>query len=278
MIELLLALIFEAIKSEPPEKVHPSVAFGKLMGKLYSNFPKTKFFGFVSLTIVVAFALFLSTLPGYFPPPIKELLAAYLLYSSISIRSMVEHARNCLQNGRIVREEVAKIVSRNVSNLDDSKLSSAVIESVAENFVDGVLAPLIYYALFGTSGALVYRAVNVCDAMVGYKDEKFRDFGYFSAKLDDLLNFVPSRISPLLYSPKVVGCAFKKNPKLNGHSIAAMACYLKLKLTKVGSYVVNAGREPNAKDVEKSLKVFIRLSAEAVLLSAALRLASIYTF
>lgn len=278
MIELPLALLFEAIKSEPPEKVHPSVAFGKLMGFFYSIFPKTKLFGFVSLMIVVAFAFFLSTLPNQLPSPAKEILAAYLLYSSISVRSMVEHARNCLRNGRIVREEVAKIVSRDVSSLSDSKLSSAVIESVAENFVDGVLAPLLYYALFGIGGALIYRAVNICDAMVGYKDEKFKDFGYFSAKLDDLLNFAPSRISPLLYSPKVVNCAFKKNPKLNGHSIAAMACYLKLKLTKVGSYVIDAGREPEVGDVNRSLRVFIRLSAEAVLLSAVLRLASTYTF
>ena len=278
MMELLLALLFEAIRAEPPEKIHPSVLFGKLMEKLYSLFPKTKVFGLISLSIVVIFAYILSLTPNLFPTPLKEVFASYLLYSSISIRSMIEHAKNCLKNGEILREEVAKIVSRDVSQLDRSKLSSAVIESVAENFVDGVLAPLLYYSVFGVSGALIYRAVNVCDAMVGYKDEKFRDFGFFSAKLDDALNFLPARISPFLYSPKVVFCAFSKNPKFNGHSISAMACLLKLKLTKPGSYEINSGKDPEVEDVLRSLKVFTRLSAEAVLLSAALRLASTYTF
>ncbi len=278
MIELVLALIFEIVKPEPPEKIHPSVFFGRLMERLFKLLPKTKFFGFVALLIVVSTAFAVSKLPSLLPFPASVILSSYLLYSSISIRSMIEHARNCISNGKIIREEVAKIVSRDVKNLDQGHLSSAVIESVAENFVDGVLAPLLYYSIFGVSGALIYRAVNVCDAVVGYKKGEYREFGFFTAKLDDVLNFIPSRVSPILYSPKVLRCAFSKNPKFNGHSISAMACYLNVKLEKVGSYAIDCGNLPTIDDVKRSLSVFKKLSIEAVLLAAAMRVLGIYTF
>ncbi len=269
LLVLLLSLLFEILKSEPPTIIHPTVWFGKIIEYLDRRLPPTLFFGGITLLITVFSAYFLSKIPEFFPFPFKIMAQAYLLYSAISIRSMIEHAKNCIHRDRMLPENVQKIVSRDTSKLSESQLCSAVIESVSENFVDGVLSPLFYYALFGLEGALIYRAVNTCDAMLGYRTGKYERFGKIPARIDDILNFVPSRLSLLLYalfSRQSFICGIKKNPKLNGNSIAAMAGLLRVRLEKPGKYVIDCGREPNVRDVIKSIRYFVILSGISVVL------------
>lgn len=269
LLVLAVSLTFEIIRAEPPEIVHPTVWFGKIVGFFDRKLPPTIFFGGLTLLSVIFFAYVLVRISKSLPFPLGILAQAYLLYSAISIRSMAEHAKNCVRCGGIIRENVQKIVSRDTSNLSESQLCSAVIESVSENFVDGVVAPLFYYALFGLEGALIYRAVNTCDAMLGYRTGKYERFGKIPARIDDVLNFIPSRLSLLLYalfSRKALICGLKKNPKLNGNSMAAMAGLLGVKLEKPGKYVIDCGREPNVLDVKKSIRFFLVLSGISVVL------------
>lgn len=269
LLVLAVSLTFEIIRAEPPEIVHPTVWFGKIVGFFDRKLPPTIFFGGLTLLSVIFFAYVLVRISKSLPFPLGILAQAYLLYSAISIRSMAEHAENCVRCGGIIRENVQKIVSRDTSNLSESQLCSAVIESVSENFVDGVVAPLFYYALFGLEGALIYRAVNTCDAMLGYRTGKYERFGKIPARIDDVLNFIPSRLSLLLYalfSRKALICGLKKNPKLNGNSMAAMAGLLGVKLEKPGKYVIDCGREPNVLDVKKSIRFFLVLSGISVVL------------
>jgi len=273
LLILLLSLLFEILKSEPPVVIHPTVWFGKIVGYLDKRLPPTLFFGGITLMITVLFAYFLSKIPEFLPFPFKILAQAYLLYSTISIRSMVEHAKNCIHNDRILPENVQKIVSRDTSKLSDPQLCSAVIESVSENFVDGVLSPLFYYALFGLEGALIYRAVNTCDAMLGYRTGKYERFGKIAARVDDVLNYIPSRLSLLLYallSRRAIVCGIRKNPKLNGNSIAAMAGLLRVRLEKPGKYVIDCGREPSVQDVIKSIRYFVIISGISLILTGLL--------
>jgi len=277
---LFAAVILDLLVGEPPNKIHPTVWFGKIIGFFDNKWRRKSSLidftgGLLSVNTVLLLAFLLASLPSLLPSPLNYVLAAYFLFSSISIRSMVDHAKITIQNNQIIPEKVQMIVSRDTSKLNQSQLSSAVIESVAENFVDGVLAPLFYFAIFGLHGVLVYRAINVCDAMVGYKNARHLYFGKFAARLDDVANFLPARISALLFSilkPSCISVIRKyKSIKLNGgYPISGMAGVLSVKLEKPGYYVINAGREPNVRDIERSIRVYWKLCALAVALCAIL--------
>lgn len=275
MIELFLALIFEFIRGEPPSKLHPTVWFGRIIEVLDKKLPAGVLYGAIPPLAVVLTALALYGLTVIFPDPIKLLLTSYLLYTTFSIKSMIEHAKACISGDKIVSERLKMIVSRNVDELEEWEKCSAVIESVSENFVDGVLAPLFYYGLFGLPGALVYRAINTCDAMLGYRYGKYEKFGKVSAKLDDALNYTPSRLSLLFFfilNRNAFYCGLRMNPKLNGHSISAMAGLLRVKLRKPGSYTIDCGKKPDVEDIEKSIFYFKLLSGMAVISAVLLRL------
>ncbi len=106
------------------------------------------------------------------------------------------------------RLKVSYIVGRDTSQLDEKQITRATVETVAENTVDGVIAPLFYLFLGGVPLAMAYKAVNTLDSMVGYKNERYRELGFVSAKMDDIANFIPARISWLLFSlsAALVGC------------------------------------------------------------------------
>lgn len=268
MLELLIAMALEMVRPEPPEKIHPTVWFGRLIDILDRNLPGSIYAGLVPPVFAVFLALILSFAAMSLPHPLSALVSGYLLYSTISIRSMIEHARACISCSGVDPEKLRMIVSRDVRNLEEWQMCSAIIESVSENFVDGVLAPLFYYTIFGLPGAMVYRAVNTCDAMLGYRKGKYEKFGKVSARLDDVLNFIPSRISLLLYavfSRRAFTCGIRHSPKLNGHSISAMAGLLGVTLQKPESYTIECGRCPEIADVEASLKYFKALSGMAVI-------------
>uniref|UniRef100_A0A7C3RDZ4 Probable cobalamin biosynthesis protein CobD n=1 Tax=Archaeoglobus fulgidus TaxID=2234 RepID=A0A7C3RDZ4_ARCFL len=268
---LLLAIILDFTIGEPPLLLHPVVWFGRLI----SFFEKLKFdrrwkeilYGAFCCLSVVSLALFLALIP--LPYPLSFFWSVYLLFSAVSIRSMVDHAKMCIKNG-IDRKAVQMIVSRNTEELSEDQLCSAVIESVAENYVDGVFAPLFYFSIFGVAGAVVYRAVNTCDAMIGYRKGRYEAFGKFAARLDDLLNYVPSRLSLIFFEFLKRGSivyGLKNNVKLNGCAISAISYVLGVKLEKPGYYSL-PGKIPDVKDVERALGVFIKLSLLAVIFTA----------
>jgi len=159
------------------------------------------------------------------------------------------------------------IVSRNVETLDEAHLNSASIESLAENLNDSVVAPLFYFLLFGLPGALLYRAVNTLDAMLGYRNDRHEFFGKFSARLDDVLNFIPARLTVLLYLPlnlKVLKHYRLAKFKINSDKpISAMSAVLGVWLEKPGVYRF-PGREPKNGDIRKALKVYWFVVAEWV--------------
>lgn len=270
MLEIIIAIILELIRAEPPERVHPTVWFGRIAGYLDRVLPSSVIAGIFPPLISSALALLLTLVAFSLPDPAKTFVSGFLLYSTISVRSMIEHARACIVEGKIDPDKLRMIVSRNVDDLEEWQRCSAVIESVAENFVDGVLAPLFYYSIFGLPGAMVYRAINTCDAMLGYRHGRYERFGKVSARLDDVLNFIPSRLSLILYAVlnrNSFWCGIRMSPKLNGHSISAMAGLLGVMLQKPGSYTINCGRKPEIKDVERCLRYFTALSGMAVILA-----------
>jgi len=136
-------------------------------------------------------------------PYLGDFAVIWLSYAALATRSLhQESARvaRALRDGNIVlaRERLAQIVSRDTSQLDEKDIVRALVETVSENISDGIIAPLFYLALGGPLGGMVYKAVNTMDSMLGYKNERYRYFGWFSARMDDVANLIPARLSGLL--------------------------------------------------------------------------------
>jgi adenosylcobinamide-phosphate synthase len=152
----------------------------------------------VAITGILAVALL--CVAQWIHPWLKSCLEIILIYFCISARSLEDAAmeiHGCLRQHKVAeaRKKVALIVGRDVNQYDEAGISRAVVETVAENLVDGVVSPLFFAAIGGAPLALVYKMVNTLDSMVGYKNKKYIDFGRASARLDDLLNFIPARVS-----------------------------------------------------------------------------------
>ncbi len=198
------------------------------------------------------------------------------------IASEISHE---LENGDIdqARKKVGALVSRDTASLQADDILRASIESVAENTVDAITAPLLYAIIGGPAGVLTYRAINTLDAMVGYRNNRYGEFGWFSARLDDIANWLPARITVIavaltrpLMSIDIIRQANlqgSKHPSPNaGRVEAAFAYTLGIKLGGVNSYhgktmerpVVGGGNEPNELDVDR----VIRLSRIASIISA----------
>lgn len=165
------------------------------------------------------------------------------------------------------REQLSYIVGRDTNNLNESEIVRATVETVAENTSDGVIAPLFYMFIGGAPLAFAYKAINTLDSMVGYKNDKYMDFGYFSAKLDDLVNLVPARISAimLIFSSLFLGLDYKKSLYIlkrdrknhsspnSGYPEAAVAGALGVRLGGANSYFGKIVEKPYIGDANRCL-------------------------
>ena len=167
------------------------------------------------------------------------------------------------------RSLVSRIVSRDTDGLDEKHVISATVESVAESTVDGVASPLFYFSIFGIIGAFVYRVINTLDSMVGYKNH-YTHFGWLSAKMDTLANFIPARITAYLmilasiltggnrkYAHKILKQNSSKTESLNaGWPIAAMAGALEVQLEKPGVYKLGENKkELSVESIYQALQI-----------------------
>jgi adenosylcobinamide-phosphate synthase len=205
-IVLIAALLLDRVFGDPHTPYHPVAAIGRFIGwwGRPSGYRPALQRAAGALFWVVTVSLF--TLPflivEYSAPWWLYLLAGpVLLKSTFAWRSLEEHAllvEEALAEGSDKgRSAVSMMVSRNCASLSDEGVRSAAYESVAENLVDSIVAPLFWFALLGLPGAAMYRAANTMDAMLGYRDERER-LGWFSARADDLLSYIPARITGIL--------------------------------------------------------------------------------
>ena len=272
-----VSVAFDILIGEYPNKIHPTVWFGKIIGffdNIYTRINKKIDFtaGFFSALIVILFALILSFIPRFIPYYLSIILQIYFLKSTFSIRSLANHIKSTIKEDiEEQRVYVQRIVSRDVKNLDREHLNSAAIESLAENINDAIVAPILYFLIFGLSGALIYRAINTMDAMIGYKKPRYLYFGKFAARCDDVLNFIPSRLTVLLFIPlnpkKVINYWRRARYKINGDKpIAAMSAVLGVMLEKKGIYKFE-GRNPKLKDIERAIKISYIVTAEWIIIA-----------
>ncbi|WP_107925903.1 adenosylcobinamide-phosphate synthase CbiB [Lysinibacillus parviboronicapiens] len=210
VIACIIGLVFDLAIGDPPKMPHPVRWIGKLIQsqtELWNKGTMRKTRGMVMALAVVGTTMFVVTailVVSYHVSLVFGILVeGILIGNGLAQRSLKEAAMavyDPLVKGDFAeaRVKLSWIVGRDTEKLDEDDIVRGVVETVSENTSDGVTAPLFYAFLFGAVGLWGYKAINTLDSMIGYKNEKYQDFGMFAAKLDDVANFVPSRLTGLL--------------------------------------------------------------------------------
>ncbi|WP_121609989.1 adenosylcobinamide-phosphate synthase CbiB [Mesobacillus foraminis] len=259
---ITLAVVIDSIVGDPPNLPHPVRWMGSLIYSLEKGMNKGSFRkvkGTVMLAIVLLVtggASFLAVHFAYLLHPAAGIFVeAVLISTAIAQKSLKEAALTVyapLEKGNIeeARLNLSYIVGRDTDRLDEPEIVRGAVETVAENTSDGITAPLFWALIGGAPLALMYRGINTCDSIVGYRNEKFRDFGWASARLDDAANWIPSRLTSLcmlagsrpshVTTSKAWGIVrrdAKKHPSPNsGWGEAAVAALLGVQLGGINYY------------------------------------------
>ena len=249
---LIIALVLDAVIGDPDwlwrRAPHPVVVMGKIISwldKTHNRGPDRKTKGVLALMALVVIAGstgWILTLAG---PVIEVALAVILL----AHRGLLDHI-TAVAKGLAISEEkgrrqVARIVGRDTRDMDAAQIVRATIESAAENLSDGVVAPAFWFLIGGLPGLLIYKITNTADSMIGYRNDAYRDFGWASARFDDLLNLVPARLTAaliaLMHGQYGASRQIRRDAKLHrspnaGWPEAAMALSLDVALSGPRSY------------------------------------------
>lgn len=289
-----LAILLDFKFGDPKNKYHPTSWIGTLIAKLTpiakNEHPIIEKFGGIcivtitsGLVVLLLFALnigiTLITI-DYVSLIVSVIVGGLLLKTTIAIHGMEKHAKSVLEsldeeNLDMARNHLSMIVKRNTKNLDKNHVLSGVLESISENTVDGITGPLFYYALFGLSGAFVYRVINTADSMIGYKTDIFKNIGWFAATCDSILNYIPSRLTGLVMiisaailhnnwkeSYKIMIRDGKKTESPNaGYPMAALAGALETKFEKIDHYKLGDGETVLTKEHVHSAISIMKLTS-----------------
>lgn len=210
-MELTIGFILDLIIGDPNNPVHPVRIIGKLcsfleniMRKIFKN--SLKFAGLIVwlITVGVTFLVmyFIVDISKKYNTYFGIVLEGILIYFCISSKGLVVEGRKVIKyllknDIEGARKQLSYIVGRDTQSLDEKGIVRAVVETIAENMSDGVIAPIFYAGIFGAPLAMAYKAVNTMDSMFGYKNDKYMEFGFFPAKLDDVFNYIPARANSI---------------------------------------------------------------------------------
>jgi adenosylcobinamide-phosphate synthase len=205
---LAAGVVLDLLFGDPNYAAHPVRLIGASLSHIEALLRKIRldgYFGGVLLFLLLALLWVggISAVIVYLPPAIAWILQAFLIYSLMALRDLLKHgwdvqqaaARNDLA---AARSAVGKLVGRDTAVMDLAACRRAVIESLSENLVDGFLSPVFWYAIAGLPGLLLFKVVSTMDSMVGYKTPRYLRFGWCGARMDDLMNWFPARVTWLL--------------------------------------------------------------------------------
>lgn len=291
IIILLLSVTMDLILGDPNNKIHPVAWLGKYINYFIpkiKNEKKGKYEkknGIIFTTITITFfAILIQSILIYLyniNMILMMILSIFILYCTIAIKSMEKHINAitiALQNNDIenARKNLSMIVGRNTKNLDEQHILSGAIESIADGTVDGILSPLFYFSIFGSTGAFIFRVINTLDSMIGYREKYFEKIGWMAAKADTYANYVPARTTAvLMIFAAIISKAdwknsidvFKKerNNTLSinsGHPISILAGALRIRLEKLDHYAIG---EPLEKISIEKCKIAIKIMKITIL-------------
>jgi len=276
---LVLALVVDRVIGDPHSGYHPVALLGRFInwwGRPARYVPRFQRSAGIVFWVVTAslFALPFFLFARFAPWFAYLCIAPFLLKCCFAWRSLEEHTLAvvaALQVGvESGRERVKLLVSRDTASLDPVHIRSAAYESMTENLTDSIISPLFYFSVFGLCGAAVYRAANTMDAMLGYRDERAR-IGWCSARMDDLFNYIPARITALLLllyfmfrgtgarAFRVMRRDRKLRPGFNGGIVmAVMAGGCGICFEKPGVYTIGNGEntlETGGREIVRAVRV-----------------------
>jgi len=209
LIPLAGGFLLDKILGDPLWLPHPVVGFGKLIlrcerrgnqGAHRRRNGAWTAIGLVVLTFLVSKGLLEAA--ALLHPWVKIALSVVAVFYCLAGKTLIDEVRMVFEAADISleagRKQVARIVGRDTSALTDQEVRTAALETLAENLSDGVIAPLFWYFLLGVPGMLAYKMVNTLDSMIGYRNARYKDFGCWAARMDDVANYLPARLTALL--------------------------------------------------------------------------------
>jgi adenosylcobinamide-phosphate synthase len=297
---LLPAFLLDALLGDPRRLPHPIRLFGNVIAffeKRWNRNAHRRLKGALLTVMLVAgvwtiFFVAEQLLRPY--PVVAYIFAVVFIFYGLANRSLIGEAlevEKVLSNEGLEagRKRLSWIVGRDTSQLNATQIRTAVLETLAENLSDGVVAPLFYYAIGGVPLLFAYKMVNTLDSMIGYKSERYRQFGCFAARTDDVLNFIPARITALVmllvtFRWDVAPFVLKYGPKHaspnSGYPESAMAGILKCRFGGPNvyhgvlvekPYIGENQREISAKDIRRACAVNFAVATVAVVVIVLLR-------
>ena len=209
LISLLGGCLLDKFLGDPLWLPHPVVGFGKLIARCERrgnqgthrkrNGALTAV-GLILLVFLVSWGLLEGA--NRIHPWLKVILSVVAVFYCLAGKTLIDEVRRVFEAADISleagRKQVSRIVGRDTSALSDQEVRTAALETLAENLSDGVIAPLFWYFLLGVPGMLAYKMVNTLDSMIGYRNARYKDFGCWAARIDDVANYLPARLTALL--------------------------------------------------------------------------------
>lgn len=283
MKELTIGYLLDLIIGDPQNPIHPIRLIGSLCKRLENIFRGTlknslKIAGLLtwvfSVLIVYLVSCFIVKISFNVNYVVGIVVSGIMIYFAISAKALKVEGLKVIKfllkdDIEGARKQLSYIVGRDTKSLDKEGILRAVVETIAENMSDGVVAPIFYAGLFGAPFAFVYKAVNTMDSMFGYKNDKYKDFGYFPAKLDDVFNYIPARLTGylIILASFILKLDYKNSYKIycrdkNNHSSpnsahpeAAVAGALGLRLGGANYYFGKLVEKPTIGDEIKKIDI-----------------------
>jgi adenosylcobinamide-phosphate synthase len=282
-LEISAAYLVDLFFGDPPGYPHPVRLIGQTISLLEKKFLQwahtpwmQRFLGIILAVTIVSGAGIITWavigMAAWVHPVLSSIAVIFFAYTTLATRNLYDEPRKvirALEQGdlNLARKEVGLLVGRDTDRLDEKEICRALIETVSENTSDGIVAPLFYLVIGGPPLAMAYKALNTLDSMVGYRNDRYRYLGWASARGDDVANFIPSRLTALLFvlSSFILGKSWRKawrttwrdgrkNPSPNsGYPEAAMAGALGVQLGGKNSYFGRVEEKPLIGESERSI-------------------------
>ena len=278
-ISLLIGWMLDLLIGDPIRLPHPIVWFGKMIAFLEHQLNKgthrklkgalTALF-LVGVVFLVTWGIryLLSPYPSYLTILFDAIIIFYCLAGTTLIREVLAVFRALERSLDEGRQQVARIVGRDTTELSAQEVRTAALETLAENLSDGVIAPLFWFALLGTPGMLAYKMVNTLDSMIGYQTARYRDFGCWAAHIDDIVNYLPARLTAFLmilsqrncFSPSLYRFVWRNGRKHaspnSGYPEAALAGILNCRFGGPHTYFGQRFDKPYIGDNDRLLNIY----------------------
>jgi len=286
LLIFFLAFLIDMVLGEFPDMIHPTVGMGKVIAyfkpKIRSGSSRVEMANGVllGLGVILLFAVpaylivyFVQQFFGWIPYIVVSAIVLKATFALSCMRRYTVPIADAIKKGDCdkARQFLPYIVRRDPTELSKRHMVSAAVESIAESTTDGVTSPFFYFALFGVPGAVAYRVINTMDSMLGYKDHEHRNIGWFSARMDTITNYVPTRLTATLMvlsalflgenwreSRRILQRDKKNTASLNaGWTLAAMAGALCVQLEKPGFYKLGDGDDLSSVHIKRALRMMV---------------------